>query len=92
MQKILIVEDDEKLRGELEIFLSNNGYEAESLKTFDNTINDILSINPNLILLDINLPGVDGEYVCKEIRKVSNVPIIIVTSRDSEIDELLSIN
>lgn len=92
MQKILIVEDDEKLRDELEIFLSNNGYEAESLKTFDNTINDILSINPNLILLDINLPGVDGEYVCKEIRKVSNVPIIIVTSRDSEIDELLSIN
>ena len=92
MQKILIVEDDEKLRGELEIFLSNNGYEAESLKTFDNTINDILSINPNLILLDINLPGVDGEYVCKEISKVSNVPIIIVTSRDSEIDELLSIN
>ncbi len=92
MQKILIVEDDKKLRGELEIFLSNNGYEAESLKTFDNTINDILSINPNLILLDINLPGVDGEYVCKEIRKVSNVPIIIVTSRDSEIDELLSIN
>lgn len=92
MQKILIVEDDEKLRGELEIFLSNNGYEAESLKTFDNTINDILSINPNLILLDINLPGVDGEYVCKEIRKISNIPIIIVTSRDSEIDELLSIN
>lgn len=92
MQKILIVEDDEKLRSELEIFLNNNGYEAESLKTFDNTINDILDINPNLILLDINLPGVDGEYVCKEIRKISNVPIIIVTSRDSEIDELLSIN
>lgn len=92
MQRILIVEDDEKLRGELEIFLNNNGYEAESLKTFDNTINDILSINPNLILLDINLPGVNGEYVCKEIRKASNVPIIIVTSRDSEIDELLSIN
>lgn len=92
MQKILIVEDDEKLRSELEIFLNNNGYEAESLKTFDNTINDILDIKPNLILLDINLPGVDGEYVCKEIRKISNVPIIIVTSRDSEIDELLSIN
>ena len=43
-------------------------------------------------MLDINLPGADGEYVCKEIRKVSNVPIIIITSRDSEIDELLSIN
>lgn len=56
MQKILIIEDDEKLRNELEIFLNNNGYQAESLKIFDNTIDDILKINPNLILLDINLP------------------------------------
>lgn len=92
MQKILIVEDDEKLRNELEIFLNNNGYEAESLKRFDNTIKDILAINPNLILLDINLPGTDGEYVCKEIRKKSDIGIIIITSRDNEIDELLSIN
>ena len=92
MQKILIVEDDEKLRGEIEIFFSHHGYQAESLKKFDNTIQDILNINPDLILLDINLPGTDGEYVCKEIRKQSNVPIIIVTSRDNEVDELLSIN
>lgn len=92
MQKILIVEDDEKLRNELEIFLNNNGYQAECLKKFDNTINDILEINPNLILLDINLPGVDGEYICKEIRKQSDMGIIIVTSRDNELDELISIN
>ena len=92
MRKILIVEDDEKLRNELEIFLNNNGYESESLKTFENTINDILKINPELLLLDINLPGADGEYICKEIRKKSNMPVIIITSRDNEIDELLSIN
>ncbi len=92
MQKILIVEDDEKLRNELEIFLNNNDYQAESLKSFDNTIADILKINPDLILLDINLPGVDGEYICKEIRKQSNMGIIIVTSRDNELDELVSIN
>ena len=92
MQRILIVEDDEKLQNELEIFLNHNGYEAESLKVFDDTIRDILDIAPDLVLLDINLPGADGEYVCKEIRKVSNVPIIIITSRDSEIDELISIN
>lgn len=92
MQKILIVEDDEKLRCELEIFLTNNGYKTVTLKTFDNTINDILKINPNLILLDINLPGVDGEYVLREIRKQSNMGIIIITSRDNELDELLSIN
>ena len=92
MQKILIVEDDENLRNELEIFLNNNGYQAECLKKFDNTIHDILEINPNLILLDINLPGVDGEYICKEIRKQSDMGIIIVTSRDNELDELVSIN
>ena len=92
MYKILIVEDDEKLRDELEIFLKNNGYKAESLKSFENTLNDILEIKPDLLLLDINLPGADGEFLCKEIRKKSNMPIIIVTSRDNEIDELLSIN
>ena len=92
MQRILIVEDDEKLREELEIFLRNNGYQAESLKNFDNTISDILTINADLLLLDLNLPGVDGEFVCREIRKKSNMPIMIVTSRDNEIDELLSIN
>ncbi len=92
MQKILIVEDDEKLRNELQIFFKNNGYEAEVLKEFNNTIQDILEINPDLILLDINLPNADGEYICKEIRKQSEMAIIIVTSRDSEIDELISIN
>ena len=92
MQKILIVEDDEKLRNELEIFLNNNGYKSEALKTFNNTINDILKINPDLILLDIGLPNADGEYICKEIRKNSQVPIIIITSRDNELDELLCIN
>lgn len=92
MKKILIVEDDEKLRNELEIFLNNNGYETISLKTFENTLNDILEINPKLLLLDINLPGADGEYICRELRKKTNIPIIIVTSRDNEIDELLSIN
>lgn len=92
MEKILIVEDDQKLRNELEIFLNNNGYEVESLKKFNDTVNDILKINPNIVLLDINLPNTDGEFVCKEIRKKSDMGIIIVTSRDSELDELISIN
>ncbi len=92
MERILIVEDDEKLRTELEIFLNNNGYKAESLKKFDNTIQDILNINPNLMLLDINLPNADGEYICKKIREQSDMPIIIITSRDTELDELLCIN
>ncbi len=92
MEKILIVEDDEKLREELKIFLINNGYEVNALNNFENTLESILKSNSNLILLDVNLPNNNGEYLCKEIRKTSNVPIIIVTSKNTEIDELLSIN
>lgn len=92
MDKILIVEDDEKIRNELKIFLSRNGYNAVILEKFENTIEDILKEKANLILLDINLPYIDGEYICKEIRRTSNVPIIMLTSRESEIDELISLN
>ncbi len=92
MQKILIVEDDKKIRKELESFLNKNGFTAKGLEKFDNIIQDILNEKADLVLLDINLPYTDGEFVCKEVRKVSNVPIIMVTSRDSEIDELISLN
>ena len=92
MKKILIVEDDKKIRRELEVFLNKNGFIAKGLDKFDNTIQDILQEHADLILLDINLPYADGEFVCKEIRKTSDVPIIMVTSRDNEIDELMSLN
>ena len=92
MPKILIVEDDKKIRKELETYLNKNGYIAKGLEKFDNTIQDILNENADLILLDINLPYTDGEFVCKEVRKTSDVPIIMVTSRDNEIDELMSLN
>ena len=92
MSRILIVEDDKKLREELGIFLKKNGYEIEILEKFEDTINDILKTKTDLILLDINLPNLDGEYICKELRKVSNVPVIIITSRESEIDEIISLN
>ena len=92
MSKILIVEDDEKLSKELKIFLDKNGYDSVILQKFDNAVEDILEENADLILLDINLPYTDGEYICKEIRKTSDVPIIMVTSRDNEMDELISLN
>ncbi len=91
MQKILIVEDDIKLRNELETFLNKNGLNAKGLENFDNIVEDILNEKADLILLDINLPYIDGNFVCKEVRKISNVPIIMVTSRDNEIDELMSL-
>ena len=92
MQKILIVEDDEKLRDELETFLTRNGFDCESLKQFEHCVEEILQRKADLILLDINLPNTDGEFICKEVRKLSNVPIMMVTSRDSEMDELMCLN
>ena len=92
MHKIIIVEDTEKIRNELKEFLSKYGYDVKVPKDFKNIINYIFEENPDLILLDINLPVFDGYYICREIRSKSDVPIIIVTSRDSEMDELMSMN
>lgn len=92
MERILIIEDEVKLRLELKTFLNNNGYEVSIIENFDNTIDRIIKTHADLVLLDINLPNISGEYILKEVRKFSNIPIIIVTSRNTEIDELLSIN
>lgn len=92
MYKILIIEDDITIREELFDFLKRYGYEVNAPDDFPNIINIIQKENVNLIILDINLPAFDGYYICREIRKTSNIPIIIVTSRDSELDELMSMN
>lgn len=92
MSKIFIVEDEKTIRDELSIFLSRCGYEVEVPDSFENIIEKIKKSNFDLILLDINLPIFDGYYICREVRKFSEIPIIIVTSRNSDIDELMSIN
>lgn len=92
MKKILIIEDDEVIREELQNFLIKYGYEVKAPVEFNNIIQYVEKENAHLILLDINLPEFDGYYICREIRKTSDVPIIIVTSRDSEVDELISMN
>ncbi|MEM1485667.1 response regulator transcription factor [Oscillospiraceae bacterium PP1C4] len=92
MSKIYIVEDDVKIRNELSLLLSKYGYECEAAERFDHVAECALNANPQLILLDINLPMFDGFHICREIRKQSSVPIIVVTSRDSELDELMGMN
>ena len=91
-KKIFIIEDEEKIRVELSEFLNRYDYEVSYSTNFENIVNIALKENPHVILLDINLPYYDGYYICREIRKNSNVPIIVVTSRNSEIDELMSMN
>lgn len=91
-KKILIVEDENVIRNELKTLLENSGYEVLALENFHNTKEDILNEKPDLILLDINIPNINGEILLKEIRKESNVPVIMVTSRAGEVDEVLSIS
>lgn len=92
MPKILIVEDDNKLRNELGLYLSNNGYDVDEITDYKNSVDVIINSDSDLVLLDINLPMIDGEYICKEVRKTSDIPIILLTSRTSEMDELICIN
>lgn len=92
MEKIILIEDDEKIRIELKNFLVNYNYEVVIVEEFENIVENTLNEKPHLILLDINLPICDGYYICREIRKKSDVPIIVVTSRDTEMDELMSMN
>ena len=92
MNKVFIIEDDVKINEQLGSFLKRYGYEVATSFDFENIVDIALEENPKIILLDINLPVFDGYYICKEIRKQSNVPIIVVTSRDTEMDELISMN
>ena len=92
MFKITIIEDDEVIREELKSFLENYGYMVKAPVDFKNILNFLENEDSDLILLDINLPVYDGYFICREIRKKSDVPIIIVTSRDSDMDELMSMN
>lgn len=92
MKKILIVEDEEVIRLELKTLLENAGYKVVLLTDFEHAREEIKKAKMDLILLDINLPGINGEILLREIRKESNVPVIMVTSRVSEVDEVLSIS
>lgn len=90
--KIMIVEDEKEIAEELKNLLENSGYQAQILKNFERSKEEILQNKPNLILLDINIPKINGEMLLKEIRKESNVPVIMLTSKTNEVDEVLSIS
>ncbi len=85
---ILIIEDDAAIRQELKLLLENALYQVTVLTEFHHVVEDILQIEPDLLLLDVNLPQQSGFEICKSIRKTSDVPIIFLTSRTDSMDEL----
>lgn len=88
MKSLVIVEDDAMMREELTDMLQKSGYEIHLAHTFENITNQIIDTAPNLVLLDINLPGVSGFQICREIKERSAIPVLILTSRDQMQDEL----
>lgn len=92
MKKIFIVEDDKSICMELVEILENEGYAASYLTDFEHSKEEILATGADLILMDINIPGINGRNLLKEIRKESDIPVIMVTSRTSEMDEVLSMS
>ena len=90
MKTILVIEDESSIREELCSLLKNAGYEVKTIEDFTNVLEQIIKIDADLLLLDINLPNMNGEFLLKEYRKQKDTPVIMVTSRNSETDEVLS--
>ena len=88
-QKILIVDDDENIAELISLYLTKECFETKIVYDGESALLQLDTFRPNLILLDLMLPGIDGYQVCREIRKNSKVPIIMLTARSDERDELL---
>ncbi|MBO1002339.1 response regulator transcription factor [Pseudogracilibacillus auburnensis] len=91
MQKILIVEDDAKIAEHLYREVKKYGYEVSTVKDFSALMNEFHSIKPHLVLLDINLPSYDGFYWCRQIRQVSTCPVIFISARTGEMDQVMAL-
>lgn len=91
MKKIFIVEDDPKLAGLLADQITKYGYEVRCLMDFNKVMDEFHDFNPQLVLLDINLPSFDGFYWCRQIRQVSTCPIIFISARVGEMDQVLAL-
>lgn len=88
MKKILIIEDDRNLLNELKEFLENRGYEVSSVDNFLRASDFALKKRPDLVILDINLPGISGFDICRAIKEKSNIPVLMLTSRIGIEDEI----
>jgi len=92
LKKILIIEDDKTISDELKILLDDNGYDSYQLFNFHQVTKKIIEFDPDLVLLDIVLPGTNGQTILKEIRKESNLPVIMLTSKTGDINEIMSMS
>ncbi|MCK0473397.1 response regulator transcription factor [Halalkalibacter sp. APA_J-10(15)] len=91
MYKVFIVEDDQSLQSLMKEALEQHGYEAFLQTDFKTVTEDFIQIQPDLVLLDIHLPYYDGYFLCHSLRKHSNVPIIMISAKSAEVDQVMAI-
>ena len=92
MPRIYVIEDDEAIRTELMALLEREGYEVLAPSGFEALADKALAADPDAVLLDLTLPGTDGQLVCRELRQRSDVPVLVLTARNSEADEILAMS
>ncbi|MCC0648172.1 response regulator transcription factor [Clostridioides sp. ZZV15-6598] len=92
MYKILLIEDDIDLSKEIALALERWGFKVEAIDNFELILEEFIDKKPDVVLLDVNLPLYNGFYWCEKIRAISNVPIIFLSSRDSDMDLIMGIN
>ena len=91
MLKILLVDDDPNIRQLVNLYLEKEGFEVAMATRGDEALRMFKESPPNLMLLDVMLPGMDGWQVCREVRKTSNIPIIMLTAKDETFDKVLGL-
>ncbi len=91
MTKILVIEDEDSIRESLAFLLTKEGYQVEAVSSGTEAIDQFEKFNPDLILLDIMLPGLSGVEITKKIRQTSQTPIIMLTAKDTELDKVLGL-
>lgn len=89
--KILLVDDDPNIRQLVRLYLEREGFDVTEADRGDSALKEFKAAPPNLMLLDVMLPGMDGWQVCREVRKVSNIPIIMLTAKDETFDKVLGL-
>ncbi|MDX5792259.1 response regulator, partial [Clostridioides difficile] len=92
MYRSLLVEDDIDLSKEIALALEKWGFKVELIDDFEVVLDEFIDKKPDVVLLDVNLPLYNGFYWCEKIRAISNVPLIFLSSRDSDMDLIMGIN
>jgi len=91
MYKVMIVEDDPKIAEHLQTYIEKYGYQAIMVTNFERIMEDFRKNTPDIVLLDINLPSFDGYYWCRQIRQESTCPVIFISARTGEMDQVMAL-